>query len=266
MKAKENASLAEWNRKYKGPEARGSRASTGNWKRASWLSCDRVEWLAVIWIGPVVCWSRLIPVSETWLHMCLPNSTYSDLKLAKVGVFTPSKSAKSLFNPREPVYQLTIGLNYVELCLDSESNHSTWFLIWELKQQKETYLGRGKETVISRGYHNLHSKSKLIRYEECPLAFWLYPFFSFPFCFYKYNDSNIYAKYWVKPSILPEISKNSQNGYLFPHDHLSPWTPAELSALFILLPLSARICPYCLTFMMWSFISRLSHIFFHFPK
>lgn len=71
---------------------------------------------------------------------------------------------------------------------------------------------------------------------------------------------------WGKPSTPLEISNNSRVGAL------SSWPPhleallSSLCALFIPLPLPAKICTHCLTFTQLSRITRPSPIFFHSPK
>ena len=68
--------LGKRDRKYKSPEAGGSRTSNGNWKKARWLLLGQSGMTCC----HVVYWSTLMPASETRFRIFLPKTTLGVVK------------------------------------------------------------------------------------------------------------------------------------------------------------------------------------------
>ena len=164
------------NRKHRSPEAGGSRASKGNWKKARWpvlwqSGMNYCHMDGAISVLELVYTSKceLIPHISSQLH--IQWRKVCSLKLAIVGVST-HKNCQLFFAPGELGYQQITGLNYVELCPDSESSHSRWFLIWELKQPRDMSWERERDCDF-QWLSRLMQQEQTNWYKECPLAFWL---------------------------------------------------------------------------------------------
>lgn len=121
MKGKASVSKAGRNRKYQSPEARGSRASKGNWNKARWLvlwqsamNCHHMDWSSGALEQAHTNFWDLTPYTSSQFHV---------LWLEIGQVYLRHKNQPTLFFSSESQFSSTL-MNWIMWCCAQIQNPS----------------------------------------------------------------------------------------------------------------------------------------------